>query len=111
MATFLALEATTDHPRLEATSSVLSIFGSEGSYVTGTEQLGGLALVLRIELSVDAVRSLDARLASVGIRLDATSRAALERAGIDGSEVVGSLLVRFYAHEADAKIEIPKVPG
>lgn len=111
MPTFVALEANTDHPRNEAIPRVLAILGGEGGNVTGTEQLGGLALMLRIELPCEAARTLEIRLGRDGIRLDPASRAALDRAVHAEDEIIGSLLLRFFAHEPDVKIEIPKVPG
>ena len=113
MVFFVALEAHTDRPRTDAIANVLAVLGAEGGFVTGTEQLGGLALMLRIELPPAAARSLDARLASHGIRLEAASRAAIDEAVAGSAEgpLVGSLHLRFFARESDVKIEIPKVPG
>jgi hypothetical protein len=89
-------------------------FVAEGGFVTGTESLGGMALVFRIELTSRALEGLSERLVAAGARLSEASRAQLERertASDPDREIVGSLLLRFYASEPDLKLDIPKVPG
>lgn len=111
---FVTLEATTKLPRNEAIPRVTAALLADGGFVTGTESLGGMALVFRIELSQRALHGLPQRLFDAGARLDAASRAQLERerAMVDPDvEHVGSLLLRFYASEPDLKLDIPKVPG
>ena len=108
---FVALEAITDHPRNEAIAQALEVLGAEGGFVTAADPLGGLALHLSFELPCEAARTLAARAAHVDIRLDAKSRDALLGATNGTDHVIGSLLLRFYAHEADVKIDVPKVPG
>lgn len=109
MRPFLALEAHTDRPRAESIANALSVLGAGGGFVLGTEQLGGLAVVFRIELPRSAALTLGERLAAHGIVLDAASRAAIEASTQD--TLVGSLHLRFFAREPDLKIVIPKVPG
>jgi hypothetical protein len=111
---FIALEATTKLPRNEAIPRVLAALVAEGGFVTGTESLGGMALVFRLELTQRAVMGLAERLFAAGARLSEASRSQLERertAGETDRELVGSLLLRFYASEPDLKLDIPKVPG
>lgn len=111
---FITLEATTKLPRNEAIQRVMAALVADGGFVTGTESLGGMALVFRIELTQRALQGLPERLFAAGARLDEANRAQLERerAMVDPDvEHVGSLLLRFYASEPDLKLEIPKVPG
>ena len=111
---FIALEATTKLLRNEAIPRVLAALVADGGFVTGTESLGGMALVFRLELTQRAVVGLAERLSMAGARLSDESRAQLERereAPETDRELVGSLLLRFYASEPDLKLDIPKVPG
>lgn len=111
MTRFPSVEAFTSVPRDEAIARVLEVLGTEGGFVTGTNELGGLALTLSFELPSAAVTTLAARAREVGIRIDEAHAASLVAAAESDAHVTGALLLRFHAREPDRRVEIPKVPG
>ena len=110
MARFVALEAHTHAPRDLATRRVLDVLGAESGFVTGTERLGGLALMLRIVLPPAAARTLVDRLRHAEIVVDAGAE-GLVTPPDESTDLEGSLLLRFFADEPDLSIDIPEVPG
>ena len=111
MTRFVSVEAFTTVPRDEAIARVLEVLGAEGGFVTGTNELGGLALTLSFELPSAAVATLATRAREVGIRIDEAHAASLVAAADGAAYVTGALLLRFHASEPDRRVEIPKVPG
>lgn len=102
---FWVLEAVTRRRRDEVIPDLLATLGADGGFVTSTNELGGLALALGIELPRRAAENLVARLDAVGVHVRDTPAVP------DGDDVLGSLSLRFLAAEPDRKIDIPKVPG
>lgn len=102
---FWVLEAVTRRRRDEVIPDLLATLGADGGFVTSTNELGGLALALGLELPRHAAIHLVARLEAIGVHVrDAPAIP-------DGDDVVGSLSLRFLAAEPDRRTTIPKVPG
>ena len=98
---------------VHATDAIKGALSRAGAVITSAQRLGNQALVLSFELDARNARALHGELRRISQPLDDTDgkldRAALELA--PDTEILGTLHITLVHDAADARVELPKVPG
>ncbi len=107
----LPLRAHTTAPRHEGIRHVADAIQHAGGCLTDVRPYADVALLLRFEVPVAALRALGVRLADVGVHLDPPSDDAVPAAGASCADVDVTLHLRFYTPGSDARGSASTGPG
>jgi hypothetical protein len=105
----------TETPRLEVTACITDAVVGLGGFVLESQRFSNMALMLRFQIPVEKSDEFVEALRHCGLNLDEESEAPLEGAAKvrheQGTELHGTVFIRFVHDEPELRIETPAVPG